>query len=61
MVGMDYVKEYSKSMLSMFAYYHKEKEDKYHNSLGKNPVGRWFQRNIWKEKNMNTIKNKRNT
>lgn len=48
MVGMDYVKEYSKSMLSMFAYYHKEKEDKYHNSLGKNPVGRWFQRNIWK-------------
>ena len=57
---MDYIQEYTRSILSMFSYYHKEKEDKYHNSLGKNAAGRWIQRNIWKGENYTHHKNQKN-
>jgi hypothetical protein len=59
-VGMDYVRDYSKSMLSMFAHYHKEKEDKYHKSLGNNAIGKFIQSNIWKGEKYTHHKNQKN-
>lgn len=60
MISMDYIKEYTRSMMAMFSYYHKEKENQYHNSLGKNPVGRWFQKNVWKGEKYTHHKNQKN-